>query len=206
MVIRTERQAHGFIFQDWIISKFLDMAYTAKWDIPKEINPLSNKSVSIKTAKYRGGVGLGDALTQFRINEDFQLLVAFYEESENIKKIVNVQLIDIPLIKWKEMWGNLTEEKLLELNNFIKSDEGRNINGAELDRFRANVQRKKNEILKDYTGKFSLNPKIDSKTQRRLQCSIGFNTLFETFGLNDEVMTYCELWGESVRLNSIPLS
>ena len=77
---RTERQAHGFIFQDWVVGKFLDMAYTAEWDIPKKINHITNKSVSIKTAKWKsGGVGLGDILNQFNIKEDFQMLVAFYE-------------------------------------------------------------------------------------------------------------------------------
>jgi len=34
---RTERQAHGFIFQDWVVGRFLDMAYTAEWDIPKKL-------------------------------------------------------------------------------------------------------------------------------------------------------------------------
>ena len=44
---RTERQAHGFIFQNWVIRTFLDMKYSGEWDIPAKINSDSKKPVSI---------------------------------------------------------------------------------------------------------------------------------------------------------------
>ena len=203
---RTERQAHGFIFQDWIVGKFLDMFYTAKWDIPAEINKITHKSVSIKTSKWKsGGIGLGDVLSQFDINEDFQLLVAFYEQIGDKKKVVNMQLVTISREKWREMWGNMKREDLEKFNSFVKSSEGRNISGQDLDNFRIQVQKMKGEMFKDYNGKFSIHPKIDSKKQRRVQCSISFNAFFKEFDIKCEKMETYNLWTKEIKLNSIKL-
>ena len=199
----TERQAHGFLFQDWIVGRFLDMAYSAEWDIPKKINPISRKSVSIKTAQWKSSVGLGDALKQFGINEDFEMVVAFYKSENDKKKIIHMTLLSVPKEKWKRLWGNMTDKNLKELDGFIKKGEYRNIGGNRLEYFRNEVQRRKKELLSGYTGRISLNPKIDSKKQRRLQCSIPFKVLFEEFGLNKGFMKEAELWEEKVNLNDI---
>ncbi|MBN2839079.1 MAG: hypothetical protein JXM74_10035 [Fusobacteriaceae bacterium] len=203
---RGERQAHGFIFQDWIVGRFLDMAYTAEWDIPKKINNFSHKNISIKTAKWKSNVGLGDALNQFNINEDFEMLVAFYKEENDKKIIVNMQLIEISKDKWRELWGNMTEEKIKRLVSLIKHDNGRGLSGQELEDFRAEVQELKRELTEDYTGSFSLHPKIDSKIQRRLQCSISFEKLFHEFQLDKKIMKTYKLWGDELRLNKINLN
>lgn len=206
MVIRTERQSHGFIFQDWIVGRFLDMAYTAEWDIPKKINTFSNKNISIKTAKWKTSVGLGDAIHQFKINEDFEMLVAFYIEEEDKKSIINMQLVEIPKEKWRELWGNMTQEKINKLVGLIKNPKGKDISGKKLDDFRAEVQELKKELTKDYTGSFSLHPKIDSKKQRRLQCSLSFEKLFREFKLDKKIMKKYELWGDEIVFKKINLN
>ncbi len=200
---RTERQAHGFIFQDWVVGRFLDMAYTAEWDIPKKINNFSHKNISIKTAKWKGSVGLGDALNQFKINEDFEMLIAFYKIENNRKRIINMQLLKITREKWMELWGDMTQDKLEKLISLIKSDEGKGLKGEKLDEFRKKIKQEKSDILKDYTGRFSLHQKIDSKIQRRLQCSLSFGVLFEEFGLNKRVMKKFKLWGQEISLSNI---
>ena len=203
---RTERQAHGFIFQDWVVGKFLDMAYTADWDIPKKINHITNKNVSIKTSLWKsGGVGLGDILNQFNINDDFQMLVAFYGIIKDRKKVVNIQLVTISKDKWREMWGNLKEEDLYKFIGLVKSSHGKNLSGQELDDFRENIQKEKKEIFKDYDGKFSIHPKIDSKKQRRVQCSLPFNTFFREFNIENEKMETYNFWGKEIKLSSIKL-
>ena len=202
---QTERQAHGFIFQNWVIGKFLNMAYTTKWDIPAKVNSLTHKSISIKIAKWKSSVYLGDALRQFNIDEDFEMLIAFYVNNRDKKKIINMQLINISLNKWKELWGNMSREKLIELNNLIKSSKGRGLIGKELDEFRKLIQDNKKELLKNYNGKITLHPKIDSKTQRRLQCTISFNTLFREFPLNKKIMKTYNFWGEIVQLSEIKI-
>ncbi len=202
---RTERQAHGFIFQDWVVGRFLDMAYTAEWDIPKKINNFSHKNISIKTTKWKGSIGLGDALNQFKIDEDFEMLIAFYKTENNRKKVINMQLLKISQEKWRELWGNMTQYKLEKLISLIKSNEGRGLKGDKLNEFRKKVKQEKSNILNDYTGKFSLHQKIDSKVQRRLQCSLPFGILFEEFKLDKKIMKKFNLWGQEINLNKIRL-
>ncbi len=203
-MVRTERQAHGFIFQGWVLKTFLNLTYTAKWDIPPAINPITGKGVSIKTAKWKNSIGMGDALTQFEINEDFELLVAFYEDGKR-KKIVNLNLVEIKVEQWKQMWGNLSEENLIHLNNLIKDKSKRNLKGLELDTFRKSIQKDKKTLLREYNGCISLNPKIDSKNQRRLQCSIPFKTFFKKFKLKKRKMVKYVLWGKEICLSTVRL-
>ena len=131
------------------------------------------------------------------------MVVAFYKTENDKKKIMYLVLLSVSKEKWGKMWGNMAEKNLEELITYIKSSDHRNINGEQLERFRKEVQRRKTGLLGDYTGKISLNPKIDSKTQRRLQCSIPFNILFEEFKLTKEFMKEADLWGEKINLNDI---
>jgi hypothetical protein len=202
-----ETKAHGFIFQNWVIRTFLSMTYSGEWDIPAKINPISKKPVSIKTAQWESGLGLGDVLNQFKINEDFERLVAFYINNGKRKKVVNMVLVSISKDKWRELWGNMTLQKLESFDKLVRSEEGRNLKGKELDDFRANVQVVKKDLLKDYTGKFTINPKIDSENQRRVQCGLGFDDLFSEFGLGEskkQMKTY-NLWGREIKLGDIRL-
>jgi len=202
---RTERQAHGFIFQGWVFRKFLKLAYSGEWDIPAKINPLTHKSVSIKTAQWKSGIGLGDILIQYDINEDFEMLVAFYEKKGNKKKVVSMHLVEISIDKWRQLWGNIRKEDLIKFDTLVRSEAGRNLKGKKLDDFRANIQKTKNELFKDYNGKFSINPKIDSDNQRRVQCGLGFKDFFETFNLKCDKISEYDLWGEKIKLSSICL-
>ena len=75
-----EVQGHGFTFENWVHDTIFDSyeagSYTDEWDVGKDFNVNhGGVPVSIKTAKYRSPVGLGDALRQFRISEDFLLIV-----------------------------------------------------------------------------------------------------------------------------------
>lgn len=77
----TQVQTHGFAFEKWVKNTFfteVESTYTQKWDIPKEHNSgdklpqqLRNIPVSIKMAKFGSPIGLGDAIRQFNIDEDF---------------------------------------------------------------------------------------------------------------------------------------
>jgi len=172
----------------------------------KKINTFSHKNISIKTAKWKNSVGLGDALKQFRINEKFQILIAFYKIEKGKKKIINMQLIEISRKKWRELWGNMTEYKLEKLLSLIKSSEGKKLRGKKLNEFRKKVKQEKEDIINDYTGRIRLHPKIDSKTQRRLQCSLPFGVLFEEFKLDKRIMKKFNLWEKEIILNKIKLN
>ncbi len=172
---RNERQQHGFKFEDWLKKEFFDIHYGSKWDIPRELNPNKNGGpISIKTAKWKGSIYFGDAIRQFEINETFTLIVGFWEAIRGHKKVVKIAETVVSIEKWRKLWYPLTSGDLKELDDIIKD---RNV-GHVLSRERAQANIKE---LKNY-GKwpiFTLNPKIDSKTQRRLQCSLSFGSFFK---------------------------
>ncbi|BCB96829.1 hypothetical protein JZK55_17510 [Dissulfurispira thermophila] len=172
---RNERQRHGFGFEDWLKRTFLDIHYTSEWDIPQELNPnRSGGPISIKTAKWKGAIYFGDALRRFRINSDFTLIVGFWEPIGKKKRIVKIVEQFVSLDEWQRLWAPFTENDLTKLDSLIKD------RSMSPDQTR---QRIKKELLRlknaNHWGIITLNPKIDSKTQRRLQCSLSFSNFFK---------------------------
>lgn len=172
---RNERQRHGFGFEDWLKRTFLDIHYTSEWDIPQELNPnRSGGPISIKTAKWKGSIYFGDALRRFRINTDFTLIVGFWEAVGTKKRIVKIVEQFVPLHEWQRLWRPFSEDDLIRLDSLIKN---RSISPNQARR------QTKDEFLllrnTNHWGIITLNPKIDSKTQRRLQCSLSFSNFFK---------------------------
>lgn len=192
--MKNERQKHGFKFEDWVKKTFFDIYYTSEWDIPKELNP--NKKggpISIKTAKWKGGVYFGDAIRQHDITTNFTLIVGFWEERSGKKKIVKITESLITEEDWRRFWGNISREDLLELDKCIK-DRSKNYLTVRIE-----AQRLK-ETISTKSGIITLNPKIDSKNQRRLQCSIPFKHFFRYVVGEPEPVEDNEfvLWGEKI--------
>lgn len=126
-----EVQLHGFDFENWIKKTFFadfSASYSHKWDVPAEFNKLEivpkefrHLSVSIKTCKNRSPIGFGDALRQFSINEDFLLIVGFWEQSGVNKNFVAVEAAKITAKNWKNLFAPLTEKDLKLLDSTIKN-------------------------------------------------------------------------------------
>lgn len=194
---RNERQAHGFKFEDWLKKTFFDIYYTSEWDIPEQLNPNPKGGpISIKTAKWRGSVYFGDALRQFQIQQQFTLIVGFWKSEANKKKIVKIVEAVISPDKWKEIWKPLTAETIRELDSLIKD---RSISP---EAARKRIQEKLSELRNKKPTIITLNPKIDSKTQRRLQCSLSFTNFFKYLvgididGVEEDAVFL--LWGEEL--------
>lgn len=171
-----EVQRHGFTFEKWVLDTFFDgyeaHSYTAEWDVAKEFNVnYGNVPVSIKVAKYGSTVGLGDAIRQFHINEDFLLIVGYWKQEEEKKRIVNIVAAPVAAGLWRSLWHPITLKDLQILDSVIKD---RTLSYQEA--------RKKAQCIKTQPpftqANITVNPKIDSKAQRRLQCSLSFSTLF----------------------------
>ncbi len=196
----AEVQSHGFDFENWVKQKFFadfDASYSSKWDIPKEFNDLEivpenlrNLPVSVKTCKYDSPIGFGDALRKFNVDEDFLLIVGFWEQSGEHKNFIAVEAVKVSVKSWKKMFEPLNEEELSYLDSIIKN---REINYVE-------VRQKAKEIKKSFPPtKIIINPKIDSKIQRRLQCSLPFKTFWQYFvGKEPYKNINCSLFGEKV--------
>ncbi len=198
----TQVQIHGFAFEQWVKQTFFKQVqshYTQKWDVAKEYNSgdkipkeLHGLPVSIKTAKFRSPIGLGDAIRQFMIEEDFLLIVGFWIQKGNKKAIIAAEGVRVSVLQWRELWSPITLEELRRLDSIIKNHQE---NYQEVRR-----QAKEVKNTEPYSlSKIVLNPKIDSKSQRRLQCSLPFKTFWETL-VNDEPYQSDapELFGEKV--------
>lgn len=196
----SEVQLHGFDFENWIKKTFFaefSISYSHKWDIPAEFNKLKivpeefrHLPVSVKTCKNRSPLGFGDALRQFSVDEDFLLIVGFWEQSGANKNFVAVEAAKITADEWKNLFSPLAEKDLKLLDSTIKNKETHH----------TEARKSAKEIKRSFpTAKMILNPKIDSKAQRRLQCSLPFGVFWNDFAKKESYRNVeCSLFGERV--------
>ncbi len=176
-----ETQRHGFDWEIEIKRKVFGITeqqeadfklhYTSKWDIPKELHD-GGGNISIKTSGS-DTVCMGDAIRIFNQNPDETntCIVVFYKQEGN-EKVIN-RIVEWKLDK-KLLFEDVTLDELQELQQAI-------VNFPKHTRL-CNDQEYKQKLtdmasaLNAKSGALKFNRKIDSKTQRRLQCSIsGFD-------------------------------
>jgi rubrerythrin len=217
----TARQQHGMNFEKWLkdtfFKSFTQTGPTDKWDATNvsykskyalHTSTFGGLSISIKTCKYGQAVNFGDAIRQLENNEDFLLVVAFWQNAGRHKKIVSIGAVKIDAQDWQNLF--ITEEeadvedydeylesetikKIRDLDRGIKRDERSDYKDA-----RAFAKKAKKEIPET---SMSINPKIDSKKQRRLQCTMPFSVFQELFKTQFVFQTgTAEFWGEDVPL------
>ena len=171
-----EVQRHGLVFETWIRDTFFNgyvpTGYTQKWDIPASAN-LRHGGVPVnpKAAKYRTPVDLGDALRQYDIAEPFILVVGYWVQEGEEKRFVNIVAPHITPDTWRKLWGPVTRADLEKLDALIKD---RSLDYREA-RKRAHAMKSAPPFSESV---IQLNPKIDSKGQRRLQCSLRSDDLY----------------------------
>lgn len=194
-LLAQEVQLHGLVFEEWVRDTFFDgyvpPGYTQKWDIPAEINRThGGLPVNPKAIKYRTPVDLGDALRQFDIDEPFILVIGYWVQEDDHKRIVNIVAPVVTPATMRQLWGNVTRADLERLDALIKD---RSLDYREV-RKQAQAMKKSPPFN---TTIITLNPKIDSKGQRRLQCSLSFTRVFKYLApeADDSIQTAPMLWG-----------
>ncbi len=171
-----EVQRHGIVFEAWVRETFFGgykpQTYTQKWDIPPEANQEHGAiAVNPKAAKYGTAVDLGDALRQFDIGEPFILVIGYWRQEGDRKRFVKIVAPRIEPAQWRSLWGPVTRADLEQLDAVIKD--------RSLSPEQARAAARKMKSRPPFTeAVFVLNPKIDSKSQRRLQCSLRFSDVF----------------------------
>ncbi len=172
-----EVQQHGYVFERWVQDTFFDgyrlENYTQEWDVAKEANKkYGGLPVSIKFTKYGSPVGLGDALRQFQIDEDFLLIIGYWKQEGERKRVVNMVAAVVTPKLYQSLWQPITPDDLKTLDAAVKN--------RTVDVKQARLDAKKLKSALPFTkAVMTVNPKIDSKTQRRLQCSLRFRYVFE---------------------------
>jgi hypothetical protein len=199
----VEEQQHGFAFEKWVVelAKHLNpdkshllAGYTDKWDLPEELNPVADgEPVSIKTAKWNSGIGFGDARRQFQVDHTFTLVVGFWERSGLRKRVVKIVPVLVQPDLWASLWEPITFSDLEKLDAQIKN------RGYSFKEARQLAQRAVTSApFADSV--FRANPKIDSKVQRRLQCSLTQENFFKHLApkITGDKEDEPKLWGHAI--------
>ncbi len=193
----AEVQRHGLSFEHWVADTFFGghraAGMTDKWDIPASANTEhGGVPVNPKAARYGQAVGLGDALRQYGIGEPFLLVVGFWEQEGDTKKFVQSLAVRVEPEQWRALWAPVTRADLEDLDRLVK-DSSLPI----ADVRREALRRKKEPPFSQAV--IQVNPKID-KSQRRLQCSISFERLFDALapGVDRRRLERAEIFGRPI--------
>ncbi len=170
-------QQHGLVFEQWVRDTFFEgyrpRSSTQKWDIPAAVNAqFGSVPVNPKAIKYGAPIDLGDALRQYKIDEPFILVVGFWEQIGDEKRFVNIIAPRIEPDAWRKLWGSVTLADLERLDAVVKD--------RSLTPEQARTAARAIKNAPPFTQSIIVvNPKIDSKTQRRVQCSLRFDDVFK---------------------------
>ena len=128
-----------------------------------------NENVSIKTTGSNT-ICCGDILRFY--DYDFlktnTIIVIKYDQVSNEKIIKNIYEIDYNKECHKLLFGELTYNKIKDYDLYIKNIPKGKVSYNEKNKY----LKYKKELEKDNNCLIKINPKVDSKYQRRVQCSI----------------------------------
>lgn len=167
-------QLHGKQFEDIIKASSLFSGSsdfgrnaTSKFDIEAKFDKIKNLPTSIKVSKGNI-VGLSDARRFWSLDEDFRLLVSKYKQLDDRKSFYEIHEFKLDSSMLEILRGDLSFKEIENLHNGISLENFPLGKEKEARKWFRNEKQK----LKNKLGFIKLNPKIDSKGQRRLQCSV----------------------------------
>ena len=170
----TQSQAHGLFWDNEIREKVFGLPScindTKKYDIcceDNKLNPLEN--VSIKTSS-NNNIDCGDILRFFNgdFTKKYTIMLIRYDQIDDTKQIKEIIEIDYTSELRSYLFGSITEDILTNYVNTIKIIP----HGPVSNEIKEMYKKTKNQLQKDYNMKINISPKVDSKSQRRVQCSI----------------------------------
>ena len=171
-------QGHGFKIERAILSGPFQIpeekheTYTSIFDLPCAENRFNNcENISVK-AMRGDSCGLGDALRIFNYKEHdcvTLIVVNHMQQSGSLKKITGVTEISMGGSQvHKMLFNEVTQAEVQKLNDMIKAVPA-GVSRTHASRVAVHAYKKE---LNAKSGLISFNPKMDSKNQRRLQCSM----------------------------------
>ena len=166
-----ERQKHGFIFEEYIISTYgIEKSdnYTSKWD-----GVLNSIPVSIKTEKLGSDIELADFRRNALNEETFYLFVGFWEGTKD-----NIVKTEILLINGDE-WHSLFPIHFI--NDFDNMLANITNDAADDAKWRQMMNEQKANWKKETNNYIRPRFKRDHKTQKRIQCAINYKDFYNYF-------------------------
>jgi hypothetical protein len=169
-----ESQQAGFEFQKIIEKEVFGLdnpiqSYTAIHDIPKDKNKFnSTENISIKSSGSKT-MCMGDPLRIFDYlaDEKHTAIGIYYRQDGNNKVITKI--VEFSLDNKLALFGDVTRDEIVKLSEDIRAV-SQDLSKEELNKYRKIMNNRTKELSKRCAIRF--NSKIDSKSQRRLQCSL----------------------------------
>lgn len=176
-------QLHGKDFENWIKGALFRGAPdhgrsgTSEFDVEAEFDRTYFLATSIKASKHTKSsiVHLSDAGRFWKNDKPFRMLVGLYRQLLDRKEFFEVHEFLLHGDMLNALKGELTYE---EVHSFHRDISIRNFPLGTHTQARL-FARHRLTALKDRRGAIVLNPKIDSKSQRRLQCSVKLGMLID---------------------------
>jgi ATPase subunit of ABC transporter with duplicated ATPase domains len=188
---RTESQAHGFKFEDSLKEQVFKIdtkiKYTSKYDIPKEFNIINNHNISIKTTGNRD-IGCAD-IFRFLENDETEMIITCYKQDGDYKIVKETYSIQLTEDFMKSLNDDINKDKLNQLNQLIKNIP----HGKVSEETKKEYKNKCKQLSLEY---FIVNPKVDSKKQRRVQCTLKLDAILNRKDIKYEIFNGAEYYGK----------
>jgi hypothetical protein len=185
-----EVQNHGVLFEDSVIraitglskdeyQTLLENAYTASMDVVKGIE--SDVNYSVKVSKDGKSIGCGDVLRFIRHTRDdeFTMVVGAWQQiTPTVKRYDTIYEFNIRPTDYATLWASITEDVVQPFVEYVKSIPP----GKEAQMSNRKLWKERRQAIYDTYGQglCAIDAKIDSKNQRRVQCSIKIDKLIDS--------------------------
>ena len=183
----AEVQNHGNLFEGEVIKtrtgytkedyqNLMEGGYTSSFDMAEGVGN-SEGNYSIKVTGNRS-IGCSDILRFFKHCRDseFTMVLGVWKQiSKTQKKYSEIYEIKFDPKTCKNVWGNMTEDMLTPFVEYVKSIEP----GKEAQIANRKLWKEKRKAIYDKVEGcvMKIDAKIDSKNQRRVQCSVKIDDL-----------------------------
>jgi hypothetical protein len=179
----AEVQAHGNSYEDRVIRErtgiskqeydnLKDNGYTSEYDLVDGL--IVNYNGSVKTTSSNT-ICCSDLLKKMT-HTDYRMIVGVYTQVGKTKVFHTEYEFYITPDDYEKLWGDMNYELVEQYVNKIKSvpkgKDGQTAYQSVAESWKSEVESK--------TALFKINPKVDSKNQRRVQCSTSIDKLINS--------------------------
>lgn len=179
----AEVQAHGNGYEDRVIRErtgiskqeydnLKDNGYTSEYDLVDGL--IVDYNGSVKTTSSNT-ICCSDLLKKMK-HTDYRMIVGVYRQDGKTKVFHTEYEFYITPDDYEKLWGDMNYELVEQYVNKIKSipkgKDGQTAYQCVAESWKSEVESK--------TALFKINPKVDSKNQRRVQCSTSIDKLINS--------------------------
>ena len=170
----TQSQSHGLFWDSEIRTTVFGLNQcindTRKYDIEAEENKFDpQENVSIKTSS-NNNIDCGDILRFFHgdFSKKYTILLVRYEQKSDTKCVKEILEIAYTSELRDHLFGSAGVEVLKDYVDFVKAIP----KGSVSEEIKKAYKLKKTALQKEHNMRINISPKVDSGSQRRVQCSI----------------------------------